>query len=146
MSFIINISDRSSFIDKIELKNSIVGLRQDGIVHIMMKSNFDLRIADVDEINESVIKFGRGQKIITMLTAGEEITIDVEVREYAATQSQHVSACAIIVNSLIYKLVTNFYIYFQRPHYPIKIFNSEENALEWLKQFKRDHADQNSSN
>lgn len=42
-------------------------------------------------------------------------------------------AVAIIAKSLASKIVSNFFIQFNKPHTPTKVFTNEVNAIEWIK-------------
>ena len=43
------------------------------------------------------------------------------------------SAAAIIVNSLANKLIMQFFIQFNKPPYPYRVFEKPEDAIAWLK-------------
>lgn len=47
-----------------------------------------------------------------------------------------VSARAIVIKILSQRILANFYIRFQKPIIPTKIFNNYEEALAWLEQYK----------
>jgi hypothetical protein len=63
--------------------------------------------------------------------------MDPDAREYYSSEeaAQVVCACAGITNSLIGRVIGNFFIGFNRPPTPGRIFNSEEDAVKWLKTF-----------
>ena len=39
---------------------------------------------------------------------------------------------ALVVNNLAYRILSNFFIRFNRPVVPTKVFNSRKKALVWL--------------
>ena len=47
-----------------------------------------------------------------------------------------IKAEAIVVNSLAHKIMANFITKFYKTPMPIKIFNDEESALQWLINFE----------
>ena len=44
-------------------------------------------------------------------------------------------ADAMLVDSLHIRMIANFYMKFDTPTLPVKLFGTEEEAKEWLKQF-----------
>ncbi len=47
-----------------------------------------------------------------------------------------VAATAVIVNSVPYTLIANFYLKFNKPKHPYKVFKNRNEALAWLKSQK----------
>ena len=61
-----------------------------------------------------------------------------EARDYMASDEaiQGILAVGIVTNSLLGKLIVNFYIgtnLGKDPGYPMKVFNNEEQAIKWIK-------------
>lgn len=73
-----------------------------------------------------------------LLTIEEDVIISKETREFARKlePKQPFTACAVVVNSLAFRILANFYGIFHKPLKPFKVFNDEESAKEWLQQFK----------
>lgn len=60
-----------------------------------------------------------------------------EARDYLAVQgNEGISANAILVNSMAFKMMANFYIMVNKPQNPTRMFTDKTSALEWLEQFK----------
>lgn len=59
--------------------------------------------------------------------------IEPEIREWAADESgnHYTFTDAIVIGSLSQKIITDFYLRFNRPVKPTRIFYSLENAVEW---------------
>jgi hypothetical protein len=66
-------------------------------------------------------------------------SITKEAQEYAerADSPMRTIARAVIVNSLTTTVLKNFFLKFNKPELPLKIFNSQEKAIEWLLSFKK---------
>lgn len=60
-----------------------------------------------------------------------------EAREHYTNKenSQKVKAVGIISNSLVGMMIANFFIGINKSHVPSRIFNSYDEAIEWLKQY-----------
>ncbi|RIJ42689.1 DUF7793 family protein [Pontibacter oryzae] len=60
-----------------------------------------------------------------------------EARDYLAVQgNEGITANAILVNSMAFKMMANFYIMVNKPRNPTRMFTDKASALEWLEQFK----------
>lgn len=62
--------------------------------------------------------------------------IEPEVREWAADDNgnHYTLSDAIVIESLSQKIITDFYLKFNRPKMPTKIFYSLDKAVDWTKQ------------
>jgi hypothetical protein len=60
--------------------------------------------------------------------------MDSEVRNWAAeTSGNHYTIVdAIVISNIAQKIIANFYLSFNKPKMPTKIFTSNEKALEWI--------------
>ena len=60
-----------------------------------------------------------------------------EVRQFVAQEdaNPYSAADAFIVTSLPQKLIANFYLKFNKPARPTKLFSKKEDAVKWLKNY-----------
>ena len=126
-----------SIIDKIETRASILFLRSDGIMHVHFKDIDELLTDDITDAVNGLYGIGGGKKFLIFLTFENFFIIDKEIRKLAATEisGKYTIADAFVVNSIALKLLINFYIAFNKPSRPTRLFDSEEKAVEWLKSF-----------
>ncbi|HRG01655.1 MAG TPA: hypothetical protein PKZ75_11085 [Bacteroidia bacterium] len=70
--------------------------------------------------------------------AAENVSITKEARDNAVIieDKSMIGATAVVVNTLPYKLIANFYLKFNKPKRPYKVFGKEEEAIKWLKTIK----------
>lgn len=69
--------------------------------------------------------------------AGEGVTFTKEARDNA-TLIEDISALkasAVVVDNLAYRMIANFYLTFNKPKRPYKVFSNREEAVKWLKQY-----------
>lgn len=93
----------------------------------------------VDE--ENVIEFHaifnketKNRKLNLLVLPGQNTSATREAREYSQNTTLNCKAEAILINSLAQRIISNFYISFKnKADYPIKMFNSKEEAVKWLK-------------
>lgn len=134
------ITTEYKYISKIyEYRISRVGLRYDGIMHIDIKSNELFTADDYKDVLKAVFEVGHGQKFLNLITIGKFTTADHDSRELSTSLEGglYKLADAFVIQSLSQKLVANFYMNFHKPSVPTRFFNSEVEALEWLKQQKQ---------
>ena len=123
---------------KIELKHSVVSLMDEGIMHIHIKGGSELELTDAVLIVEAIGKLGEGKKYPVFIDCEEFSSVDKEVRVFSASPESNIYtlAEAIAYDSLAHKLISNFYIKYNKPSVPTKIFSNKEEAIAWLKTFK----------
>ncbi len=120
----------------IETKTSRIWLGKDGIVRII---KFPGSVTNLEEARQDVIatkKFGK-KKRPRFVDISKIESVTKEAREYYASEdaSRKTSAMALLVGSPVSKVIGNFYLGIDKPPYPIKLFITEEKAIQWLKQF-----------
>ena len=121
----------------IGLNAADVRLRNDGIIQFLLKPNLTVNLNDAKEIVVAAGEVGEGKKYPILISAGEYTLVDSEVRAYAASEvaNKYTIAGAIVIKNLAQKLLGNAYIKFNRPVTPTQLFNSETEAVKWLKTF-----------
>lgn len=112
-------------------------LRPDGIVEIRIDDNHVCTVAEAKILTRQLRKFGKGHPVPLLRIAGEHSQIEDGVREFAASaESQEtILADAIVVRSLAQRILGNFYLKANKPVRPTQLFNSIEEAEEWLQSF-----------
>lgn len=95
----------------------------------------DIELSDAELINDYLTQVGSGHKHCIVLDATKQFTTTPEARAYVGSKETRI-AFAIVTNSLANKLVGNFFIKFNKPLSPTKIFSDETTAINWLKEEK----------
>lgn len=122
---------------QVELDSTIIKLRSDGIVQFDLRNRDDFSVDDLKEINAAVGILGDQKPYPLLINVKHFLNADNELRTYAASEesNRYTIADAFVVNSMAVKFIGNFYISFNKPSRPTKIFDSETTAVEWLKTF-----------
>ena len=85
---------------------------------------------------ETLKYFSNGTKKKVLLDLRGAHGAEQEARNYVAKEGKpYIQAMALIVKSPYTRMLGNFFIGFSKPNYPSKIFNNEEKAIQWLKEF-----------
>lgn len=112
-------------------------LREDGIFQVH-------HLADIEDLKEMTIRatptaidLCGDQKRPCLYTYHEMLLPDKDARAWFAKEeaAPFSKADAFIVDCLALRMVGNFYLNFDKPFRPTKMFDTEENAVVWLKTF-----------
>lgn len=124
-------------IDKIKTATGSVSFQEEGIVRYQIDQTDELTLQNVKEYLESVRSLGGGKAFCNLVVMKEFIQVGEDARKYAASEESNIYtiADAFVINSFALKLVGNFYIRYNKPVRPTRIFNNEEDALVWLRTF-----------
>jgi hypothetical protein len=64
-----------------------------------------------------------------------------EARSYFSKEAgEDLKAIALIIRNPVTRMMANFFMKFNQPHYPIRFFTSDQDAVKWLKQFVDEEA------
>ncbi len=137
MSKLISENEAVSILKQIDLELAEIKLRSDGIMQFDLKPCNSFTINDLKEVNNAAAILGGGKAFPRLTHIKHFFNIDKDLRAYAASEESNITtlAAAFVVNLLPLKLVGNFYIAFNKPVRPTKLFSTEEKAVEWLKTF-----------
>lgn len=115
-----------------------ITLGEDGIVRIRVLLGTRETIATAQE-NSAAFRdlCGKKQHPVLIDMAGA-LWAPQEVRRFYSDMSlsSPVAAAALIVPNPVSRVIGSFYLGFNKPRHPVKLFTSETPAIEWLKNFK----------
>jgi hypothetical protein len=113
-------------------------LLEPGIIKILVQENAVLDIKDVLEMRTKNLELSKGDRFCVLLnTTKGYFSMNPEAlkmlasKEYLETRK----ATAIVVNSLAARLAGNFFKRLHSSDSSTRLFNSEEEALLWLRSF-----------
>lgn len=111
-------------------------LHNNGIIEVRLKEGAEIDTEGIKEILGATRKLAGKRKYPVLIDARVEFYTSHEARELSAQHgSLYKLAEAALVNSLAGRLIGNFYINFNKPTVPAKVFTSREEAITWLKEF-----------
>jgi len=112
-------------------------LREDGIMNTIFEDNLLITMEDASSALNWVESLG-DEKYLNLFEGGYNSDFDAFVREYAssAEENKYTIADAIVTSTLSLNMVAKFYIQFNKPHMPTKVFKSRDAAIQWLLSFK----------
>lgn len=121
----------------IDLGKSTITFEEDQIAHLNLKQGELVEIDELKTIFEEIAKQAGEKKFRLLVTAGNSASLSPEAREYAssAESSDVIVADAVVVQNYSHEMTANFFIRFNKPNRPTRLFKNREAAYEWLKTF-----------
>ncbi|MES2763073.1 MAG: STAS/SEC14 domain-containing protein [Bacteroidota bacterium] len=119
-----------------EWPTSVTWYDENGILYCVYKKGVK---RSLNETRETIKEFKRqlnGQKVCMLADVTNSDDSSKEIREYAATElPKFIKAIAMISDSPLGKMLANLFLTLKTQPYPTKVFNTEAEAKEWLKQY-----------
>ena len=126
-----------SIVDRIDTDLVTICIRTDGIMHTHTKVKLEISLEDAQNIYETSVKLGKGKAYANLFTTEKFTLASAEVREFLVSPKRIAvaTADAFILDSLPQKILGNFYLKFDKPPIPSKLFTDHSVAIKWLKQY-----------
>lgn len=120
-------------------KNITMRLYDNGIMNVIFADNGYIDLRDITEVMNWMEGVAHGRMFVNLMEGAYNTDLAPEVREFSASsnQNKYTIADAMIISSDAHKLVSNFYIKFNKPVKPTKIFTDRNKAIEWLLEEQR---------
>lgn len=113
---------------------------EDEILFVKMKEGVNLGQPEMEELLKQAVELTMPNKYFAIVDMTASYDSTLEARNFYAESdySKYRYADAFIVNSLPMRLLVNFFIAFNKPKIPSKMFNNEESALDWIHTLKKE--------
>ena len=122
-------------ISQVDLKHSLLMLRDDGIVEINCADNYEYSVDDIKENLHQIKLFSGNNKVAVLNNLNKYTAVSNEVRDYVATAPHKgfIKAEAFVIHSIAQWLLAKFYLKINKPIVPAKFFKNKSEAEKWLK-------------
>jgi hypothetical protein len=124
---------------KINTPNNEIWLDTRGILHVRATEQGEIDLDEVKACFAVYEKLGcREKKVLQLVDARVGLTMSKEARDFVAKEGvNYFIASAVVSDSLSVRLVINFFNFFYKHKVPLRLFRNEEEALKWLRKFRR---------
>lgn len=114
-------------------------LYDNDIMNVIFADNCFIDMRDVKEVMLWVEEIGHGRLFLNLYEGAYNTDLSPEVREFAASSDNNkfTISDAMVISSQAHELVTNFYVKFNKPVKPTRIFTNREEAIAWLLEEKK---------
>lgn len=116
-------------------KGYSIRMRHDNIIELRFNDGFNGTARDARHM-VSIFKKLRGKlKPSLLVIYAEDNTFSKDAREYIVSEevSAVLKADAMVIRGLAMRIIGNGYLRINKPKRPTRLFNTTEDALEWLK-------------
>lgn len=120
-----------------EIKKYFTWMGEDGICRTKVKEGSEIVLEDAVDNTAVVTSFYKDKKFPIMIDARGIKSMSREARNHfsARGRDSKTNAFGIIVKSPISRVVGNFFLGISKPSVPTKLFETEDEAKAWLKNF-----------
>lgn len=116
-----------------EFSSSILWFGENGIMYSKSKATKIQTLDEAKEVVEYIRNVSEGKKVCMLVDVTYAPESSREVREYAAEElPKLVKALAMVSESVLGKVLANLFFNIKSQPYPVKMFNGEKEAMEWL--------------
>jgi hypothetical protein len=131
-------ADLVTLLETIHTSTMSASLRSDGILQLLVQPGTNTTVASIKEAVVAIGQVSKGQRYPLLIIAGKDATLDTEAMAYMAKADTdpYSSAEAYFISSISQKLLGNFYLSFNKPDKPTRIFTDERAAVDWLYGYK----------
>ena len=119
-----------------ELYASTMWFDENGIVCSVAKKVPQQTLEEAKESMKEFLAITGGKKVCMLSDSSNSPPVNKEMRDYAAKVIPEVAkAIAIMSTSSVGKMAANLFFSLKKQPYPVKFFDNELEAKEWLKQY-----------
>lgn len=110
-------------------------MRSDNIIELHFENGFSGSVDDARNMVSLFKKLSGRFKPSLLVIYSEDNTFTKEAREYTASKevSDVLKADALVIKGLAMRIIGNGYLKINKPNRPTRLFNSKEEAIDWLK-------------
>lgn len=123
-----------SYIKEINTNTVRLRLLLSGVVHYTYLPNSEVDVSEHQLNHVALVEITGNKKMPLLIDADEVINLTPDARKLVRELEEIVPVTkrAIVIKTLSHRLLANFYIAFNKPIVPTKVFNNYDDALNWL--------------
>lgn len=112
---------------------------EDGFLRVIYLQNTEVTTEIKKEHHRAYSELAHYSPIPLILEFEEGVSVSHEARRFSKKIENKLpfNACAVVVANLPHRILANFYYRFYGPKKPFRVFDTVEEAKEWLKQYKQ---------
>lgn len=121
----------------IEIEKAFIKKINDKIICLEFKDGVDFELEDAEETDKAYYELCEGKPFCSLIDARVYGSISSEARAFFAHDDLVKDiriAEAFVITSLGIRMLAKFYIQFNRPDNPVKIFSNTKDATNWLEE------------
>lgn len=126
--------EQDHLIKRIEVPEAVIGLRDDGIIHVSFVSGTLITVEVQMKLLEVYNNIAEHRKCKFIFEGGEFVSISKEAMENAfkIEDEAPLGITAVVIRNLAQKLIAEFFYKVRKPKQPYKVFKDFDQAVAWL--------------
>jgi hypothetical protein len=114
-------------------------MRDDGVIHGAIEVGVAETLDDAKQNIAAIAQLAEGRRCPVIVDISKAKSVGREARRYYSGPecAETTTAVALVTGSLVGRAVGNFFLGLNKPSFPLRLFNSEEEALAWLMSLPR---------
>ncbi len=111
---------------------------EDGILRMKVIAGVHIDLPGLIDDAAADVNLSEGKKVLALYDARSYFTISPEANRYVKSGILNKTriATAVLTDKSFMRLLVNLINNFNKPSSPLKMFDNEKKALEWLKSFR----------
>lgn len=125
--------------DSIETRTAIVRRADDRLLRFDMRAGATVELADARELAAATRALMGATPSLVLVDLRQLRAVTREARIHLANPDAGTAAAAValLVKSPVSRMIGNFFLGVSRASYPTRVFDSEQDALDWLAGHRR---------
>lgn len=124
----------------IETRAADVVLGEDGVLRVIVRPGAAVSASDMQSFLDARMQLAP-EEVAVIIDQRRIRSMTREAQEVATRGTKRPTLCvAILIEGPLAVMIANFFLIFGRPSYPTRLFNSEEGALAWIAELRRERA------
>lgn len=121
----------------VELACFYTWMGEDGICRTVTKPGADIGLSAAMENSHAVNSFYKTKKFPLLIDARNIQAMSKEARKHFSTNGREtkINCFGIVVTSPLSRVIGNFFMGINKPQVPARLFNNEQDAIAWLKEY-----------
>lgn len=109
---------------------------QDNLYLLKLDDDYEIELEDAIEIDQAFIEITNNQPFCVVVdTRNKYTSVSSDARNFFANDPDILpirKKIAIVINNMPTRIIANFFVKFNRPQTPTKVFNDYYKAIDWL--------------
>lgn len=119
----------------IRTENAVIRLIDDNIFYVLYDPEIVIEVSDFEETRSVYEKLSENQLLKFIVEFPPYTSATADARKWATEHQVDALAEAIVFHGLAQRLLIRFYLRFRKQKHQVKIFNCNEEALNWLRSY-----------
>ncbi|HEU4716450.1 MAG TPA: hypothetical protein VFU15_01400 [Bacteroidia bacterium] len=109
--------------------------REDGVIVLHLENDLMIDLEKAERMNEALGRITAGIPSKILVLTGKYSSADKEARQLLSSGQKRlqIAKAGVVIHSLSQKLLANFFSNVHKPPFPVRFFNSAEDAEKWLR-------------